>query len=82
VPRDSRRTSNRWVDAAWWRDWVFWTAIVVGTVVLLRQAQGPAQPWWRYPYAWLASAAITTAVLGFGREVVRGYRGTERREEP
>jgi hypothetical protein len=78
VPPHASPSSWRWVNPRWWRDWLFWAALVVATTVLLVQLRRGDLPWGRGVWAWTTSAVLTVAVLGFCREVVRGYRGTDR----
>lgn len=80
MPRAPGQRSLRWVDEQWWRDWLFWAACLVSTVVLLSQL-GQDIAWWRYALGWVAVAAFATGVLGFLREVVRGFRGADRHDD-
>ena len=71
--RDWWGSDLRWVNSDWWRDWLLWSAAAIATVAVLLQLRQDAS-WWNYVLAWIVYAAAATAVLGFGREVVRGFR--------
>lgn len=75
MPRTER--TFRWVGEEFWRDWVFWTGLLIAlaTLLALRVAEGPVA-WWRYPVTLVVCTGIAIGVLGFFREAVRGYRGT------
>jgi hypothetical protein len=72
--------SYKWVDEAWWRDWLFWVAAVLATANVIGLLVDDA-PWWRYPLTWSYSFVVVLGVLGFVRVVVRTYREPTPTEE-
>jgi hypothetical protein len=70
-------TDSKWIDAKWWRDWLFWVGVVVATFALLVRVSTGGGPWWTFLLGWVVTFSVSVAVVGFVRTVVRTYRVPE-----
>lgn len=66
--------ANRWVDEAWWRDWIVWVAAVVAASTVVVGLARQVDSWWWVLWRAGFSLVATVALLGFVRTVVRTYR--------
>ena len=67
----------RWVNPAWWRDWLFWLGVAAGLLSQIWRATRGGGPWWWYLAGGLTAFLIVVVVGGSARTVVRGYRETD-----